>query len=66
MPPRACRGAADWYTALPPITRALLTCYLATGLTAYLGVLPLKYLYHDWRLCFKKLPEVRRGGRRRE
>lgn len=54
----SCSGAADWYWALPPITRGLLTCYLVTGLTAYIGLLPLKHLYHDWRLCFKLLPQV--------
>ncbi|KAL4420836.1 hypothetical protein ABPG75_010492 [Micractinium tetrahymenae] len=48
----------DWYHALPPITRAVLTVYLATGLAAWAGVLPLKYLSHDWRLEFKRVPEL--------
>ncbi|EFN50559.1 hypothetical protein CHLNCDRAFT_136591 [Chlorella variabilis] len=63
MPPREIRqvgdrGAADWYTALPPITRGLLTCYLVTGLAAFMGVMPLQYVYHSWQLCFKRVPEV--------
>lgn len=65
MPPRQGqvrgvndRGAMDWYHALPPITRALLTVYLATGLAAWAGVLPLQFLYHDWRLEFKRVPEL--------
>lgn len=60
-----CSGALDWYHALPPITRALLTAYLATGLAAWAGVLPLKYLYHDWRLEFKRVPEVRIAAERK-
>lgn len=59
---RCCSGAMDWYHALPPITRALLTVYLATGLAAWAGVLPLQFLYHDWRLEFKRVPEVRRSA----
>lgn len=55
---RRRRGAADWYWELPPMTRGLLTVYLVTGLSAFLGVLPLKWLYHDWHLTFKILPEV--------
>lgn len=51
-------GAADWYHALPPITRSLLTCYVVTGLAFYLGVMPLQYFYHDWGRIFKRLPEV--------
>jgi Derlin-2/3 len=52
------RNAADWYWALPPITRGLLTVYLVTGLSAYMGVLPLRQMYHDWSLTFKMVPEV--------
>ena len=65
LPPLVCcSGAADWYWALPPITRALLTCWLATGLAAYLGALPIMYLYHDWNLYafswkLKRVPQVR-------
>lgn len=57
-----CRsGAADWYHALPPITRSLLTCYVVTGLSFYLGIMPLQYFYHDWGRIFKRVPEVRAG-----
>jgi hypothetical protein len=57
---RCCSGAADWYTSLPPITRGLLTCFVATGLAFYIGALPLKYMYHSWGLVFKlPVPEVR-------
>lgn len=52
------RGAADWYHALPPITKALLTVYLTSGLAAWAGILPLKHLYSDWHLIFKRVPEV--------
>lgn len=54
------------------MTRGLLTCYLATGLAAFMGVLPLKHLYMDWRLVLRirALPQVLqaagcgcRGGR---
>lgn len=66
MPPRAQgdvrgvgdRNAADWYWALPPLTRGLLTVYLVTGLSAYMGILPLKQMFHNWSLTFKLLPEV--------
>ena len=62
-PPPARRGAADWYWALPPITRGLLTLYIATGLAAYLGVLPLMQLYHAWGLELKLwVPQVRAAG----
>lgn len=59
-PPTFRSGAADWYWALPPMTRGLLTCYLVTGLAAFMGVLPLKHLYMDWRLVFRirALPQV--------
>lgn len=61
--PPGCRGAADWYWALPPITRSLLTCYLVTGLAAFVGVLPLQHLYHSWGLVFKLwVPQVRTAG----
>lgn len=55
-------NAADWYWALPPITRGLLTVYLVTGLAAYIGILPLMKLYHNWSLTFKMVPEVRQGA----
>ena len=60
LPPRS--NAADWYWALPPITRGLLTVYLVTGLSAYMGVLPLKQMFHNWSLTFKMVPEVRQGA----
>ena len=53
-----CRGAADWYHALPPITKGLLTCYLVTGLSLYAGILPIMHMYHDYKFYFKKFPEV--------
>ena len=58
-PPRS--NAADWYWALPPITRGLITVYLVTGLAAYMGILPLKQMFHNWSLTFKLFPEVRRA-----
>ncbi|PSC71343.1 Derlin-1 [Micractinium conductrix] len=65
MPPRVNRvhgpldrGAAAWYHELPPLTKGLLTVYLVTGLGAWARVMPLKYIYHDWGLVFKRVPEV--------
>lgn len=56
-------GAAAWYHELPPLTKGLLTVYLVTGLGAWARVMPLKYIYHDWGLVFKRVPEVRGGCR---
>lgn len=41
------------------VTRALLTCYMITGLTSLFRLLPLGIMYHSWSLIFKlPIPEI--------
>lgn len=61
-PCRCCRTPGQWYNSLPPITRLLLTIYLATGLGMLFNLTPLLHMYLDWGLVLqlKKIPQV--GG----
>lgn len=68
-----CRTIGAWYLGIPPITRALLTTYLITGLGFMIGVVPLKYMYLDWGLVSplrllrsRQSPEVCAPGARSE
>eukprot|EP00887_Chlorella_sp_A99_P000263 scaffold13.g263.t1 len=52
------RGPLDFYWDLPPITRLLLTTYLVTGFGTFVGIFPLQYVYHEWRLIWRFPPQL--------
>lgn len=49
-------GVSDFYQGLPVVSRTLLTCYLITGLTWFLNVLPVHLMYHAWPLDLFSFP----------
>lgn len=54
-------GPAEWYAALPPITKAWFTSAILTGVAAKLEILDYKLLLLNWIKVIDKL-HVRVGG----
>ena len=61
---RARRGPLDFYWALPPLTRTLLTTFVATCLGAWAGVLPAMHMYLAWGKLWALPPQVQLQRRR--
>lgn len=50
------RGPLDFYWALPPITRTLLTAFLITGIGSLISMDPLRQMYLQWGLVLGRFP----------
>ena len=47
-------GLSDWWSSIPRVTRFLGTMWLGTAVAATFGMLPLPYLYLDFKSIFRR------------
>ena len=47
-------GLSDWWSSIPRVTRVLGSLWLGTAVAATFGILPLHYLYLDFKSIFRK------------